>query len=403
MFKVLLSNFKKQKINSIVVMVFVIISALMMICGITVSQEAKTFYQDKIKSTNGLENECYLEITNNDRLTNYFLENIIKREEVNAYYYLTDFVAKEANGTNDVNVYVYAQNPSEEYDLFKPYSIDESITNPIYLSSIFDINLNYKIGDSYELQISTDKGEVVIPYIVGGFYEDLKAPYNARAKLPNKEYTRLTTNYNLKLDRGVAFSFNEGVDIYKFAASRVTEVRTYAKVHEIFNGIDANDFLGPLNFYSITVIEDSLMSTANILSAILIAFSFIIIIISLAVIWFSITSNIQDDVKTLGIYKSIGYTNTNLRVIILIQYLFIVLIGCILGIIGGALLLPLISNIIGDTVCLVWSTIPNALSIALALIAPLVIISLVVYLITRKLNTVSPVVSMRQGVPSPRL
>lgn len=394
MYKVLLSNFKKQKINGVIVILFVLISAMMMVCGITISQKSGGFYQEKIKEINGLDHNVYLDINNVDTASDYFIDRISKSPQIDKFYKMTDFLV---DGPFGFGVWIHPMIESEEYDLFKPYAIDETIENPIYLSYTLERDWNIKIGDEFEIQVKGEKATAIKTYTVGGFYESLREPYTSSAKLPNEAYDAIVEEFGIKVAKGVAFSLKEGYDYIKFWSECANEVSTFAKSIEIIFEVPIF-----ISFYgnSVQYIVQSVLSFANILSAILIAFSFIIILISICVIWFSITSNIQDDIKKLGIYKSIGYTNTNLRVIMLIQYLILVLIGSILGIIAGILLLPLLTSIIGDTSCLIWNVSVSPLSVVLGLVAPIIIISLVVYLITRKLNKISPVVSMRRGVES---
>lgn len=398
MYKVLLSNLKKQRINSLIVVLFVLISAMMMICGVTVAEQSGDLYEDKLADVNGLRYGFYINIDNDKVLTNAIINNIASRQEIDASYFMRDFRADFADH-DEFSLFVHPETESEEYDLFKPYAIDKSVENPIYISAMTERDYKYKIGDKLRLNVKMKGGMQTMTFTVGGFYESLREPYNSAAVLPNETFDKISDNLaENEMQYGLAFGLKPNVSPEKFMANCMTSVLLYQKLAEEIRGLESGALSASIYGQSADATAQSLMSFANILSAVLIAFSFIIIIISLCVIWFSITSSIQDDIHTLGIYKSLGYTNNNLRGIMLVQYLFLVLIGSILGIVGGVLLLPVLTGIIAGTVCLQWTATISALGGVFAVIAPLAIIAAVVFLITGKVNKISPVVSMRQGM-----
>ncbi len=145
---------------------------------------------------------------------------------------------------------------------------------------------------------------------------------------------------------------------------------------------------------------DSTRSFIMILGAALIAFAVLIAMIVALVIAFLVRSSIMDDVRNLGVWKSLGYTTNMLRLSYLAIYGVISGICMIVGIILGITLMPTFVNIITDMARLECRKAIglNVGSVFVAIALIIAVISVVVMLATSRVKRVTPLSAMRNNI-----
>ena len=139
---------------------------------------------------------------------------------------------------------------------------------------------------------------------------------------------------------------------------------------------------------------------SRIIASIVVAFSVIVVIISLVVIRFRIINSIEDDIKNIGALKAMGYTSKNLILSYITQFGLICIGGIVLGVALAELILPIISQSLAAQSGMIGKP---QLSVVLVLILSLImlgVITLTVYMTTRRIKKLHPIVALRNGFES---
>ena len=136
---------------------------------------------------------------------------------------------------------------------------------------------------------------------------------------------------------------------------------------------------------------------SDIIMGILLVFILILATVVIIVMGHSISTGIEMDYTNLGILKSQGFSNSKIRLSILLQYLIAEVIGSILGILCG---LPLIGSItsIFDTISgCITETHPAFVKTLLYLLAIIEISVVFILIVTHKICKVSPIRAISGG------
>lgn len=135
----------------------------------------------------------------------------------------------------------------------------------------------------------------------------------------------------------------------------------------------------------------------NIISALLIIFLVCLMAVSLLVIRHNIISGIELDYTDLGIYKAMGFTSGQIRLVITLRYLIAQIIGIILG---TALSIPVVLLFGRVFNPLVGVPVKGGLEIVSSMLIILLLLAvsvLFIFFSTRKVMKVSPIKAIRGG------
>lgn len=132
-----------------------------------------------------------------------------------------------------------------------------------------------------------------------------------------------------------------------------------------------------------------------ILAALLILIGVCLILIALLVLRFNLIFTMEEQYQEIGILKAIGFRNLSIKNIYLVKYLFIVLVGSLLGLL---LSIP-VSNIMIEAVSknIIMESGTNLLINLICAIFIVILVLLFCYFCTRKLNKVSAITAIRNG------
>ena len=136
----------------------------------------------------------------------------------------------------------------------------------------------------------------------------------------------------------------------------------------------------------------------SIMSIMVIVFAFIIVIVCLTMIRFRISNSIEEDMPAIGSLKATGFTSWQIRAGLWAQYLMVALFGAFVGVPLTYVVLPLVRRIIAMQTGLAWQ---QGLDIPLNIIAVSVValvVSGLVFICSRKIKSIDPVVAIRGGV-----
>jgi len=115
-----------------------------------------------------------------------------------------------------------------------------------------------------------------------------------------------------------------------------------------------------------------------------------------------VNSAIRSDYKMIGMLKSQGFTNWNVNMVYLVQFILITLIAVPLGLLGSYFMVQLIFKSLISAI--------GAVNFGVSLLGPAILtfftflvgILLITYLTARKASKISPVTAIRYGGPPPK-
>jgi len=271
------------------------------------------------------------------------------------------------------------------YTVFEPESFTGALkSNEVLVPIDFRDNYDLVVGDEIEYS-----GTV---FSIAGFYEDpiCGSPFyhTKRVLLSNELYQELDDNVVEKSLQRVTFL---NIDI-----ENIEDLRTaIADLDESFD--DSSKSVFAFNQYRLT---SARTMVPRIILAVLILFSFFLLGIMSLVVRYAILAAIEEDYSSLGVMKAIGFKGINLTILLLFQYLFIVLVGMVIGLVGAYLLTPPIGTYLMATSGIVWLGSAGIMVTLIISLSFLVFVSLIVLSQTRKARKVKPIEAIVYGKKS---
>lgn len=150
--------------------------------------------------------------------------------------------------------------------------------------------------------------------------------------------------------------------------------------------------------FSIDEMRSGCTMLVTILSAILFAFSFIIVIVVWIVIRFRIANHIEGQMQNIGALGALGYTGKQIKWSIALEFLMIGLVGTVLGILASYGMLNLLSGLIVSSMGVVWKNGNHGLIDIISAAVVMAVVLLVSQRASGKAAGILPVKALRRGI-----
>lgn len=386
-----INNIKKSKNAAITLIILIMLSIAFSYIGSSVVLNLGSFFDNKVKELNDA-NVSF--ITNNNDVfekTYSFLKNNAHTKKVETEDILSLDTASFKSGNKDITtqfVICDADNKRTLSSLTLIEKAKEKPQNSIFLSYNFKAGFGYKVGDKITIK-SNNKSKTFTVY---GFFEDTLYSNNSdtlisKAYLFHDDYEKLKTSFPItkcKILKAKTDTTSNAHLVRKLCVDNLSK-ELAGKQYNI-EGADSVTAKGSLYEYT------------GILMAILIAFSIVLVVIALIVIGFSIVTYIEDNIKNIGVLQAIGYVNSQVISISLMQFMIIAVLGSILGIIIAFRATPFVSNIVSSMAGLNWASKINVSEALLCVISVLLLVLLITYLSARRIKKITPIVALRSGM-----
>ena len=419
MWSIIKSHFHKGKTGFFITGLFIILSVFMMIIGLSICLGMDGLYTNaKILSNSP---DCWIEVYESaDGETLPMFKNILdNRDDIKKYdvqsIYRLDSQEKEDHN-NRMMVYApsgstigfnswIALNIDDESNMFRPRLRDcvEKEGYKIYLTGNLIESSIINVGDEF---IYINNGKQYKGYVAGK-YDDMTRIYNQDQVYISgdfyEEITRLSINdvniakrYNINIEFNLASekantqAQYELRDVFVNALAQFNEER-FAK-DPTAKGIYCN--------YSMRdVFKNGTRGFILLLGSAMTAFAIIVAVIVAIVIAFLVRSNVLDEVRNLGVWKSLGYTTSQLRLSYLAIYSVISGVCILVGAILGVSLMPTFVQIITSMARLDCSKAigVNVGAIFIAILLVVAVVACVVYLATARVKAITPLSAMRNN------
>lgn len=267
----------------------------------------------------------------------------------------------------------------------------------VYLPDIFKAVSGYQLNDIIELKYTDEKtqAEKTLSFTVKGYTEDIFFSSTDTGVmgfyLPADTYQKVENILNNPIYRThVVFANLDNVDNASVIESGIREILNLNSASLI-----AGDMSSTFVAIDLELIELSRCMMASMVSAMMVVFSMIIVIVCLLVVRFRIVNSIEEDIMKIGSLKSIGYTSRQIILSVLFQFLLIAGIGSIIGITLSYPALPAVSTVFEQQSGLKWEQGFDGIISSAAFFILLLIVTLVALIAANHISKLSPINALR--------
>lgn len=396
MFKLVKAHFHKDKAVLTAFLVILVVAVTLLHTGLMVAR-FDTMYDDKTKEKNvpdamyfvlGDEEEIGKQLSDNDTVMSSYLVDMI----------FPDVVKLSVNSGKEKDVegifFVDKENETVYQDL-NYVEKDDSITGPSISVNVYTAySEGLRVGDKVKIS-HQDLGEYDLT--VSGIYEDLFCgqrysyyssiiDHETYKKISEKAETATSGNGMPFSMQFLCASFIDGADI---DTSTTSVQDSLIKAGIYCNGY--NKELAKAGYTGIT----------NVIAAFMASFSAIIMVIAFIMIVFTVNTNINRDIANIGALRAVGFTISQVRRSLMIEYSIVAAVACILGISASYLLFPVLEEYaIKQLSGLVWNG-GFRPEMSFPVFAGIVIVMLAVtFAATHLIRNIHPATALRFGLES---
>ncbi len=254
----------------------------------------------------------------------------------------------------------------------------------IYLPIIYKSN-DIAVGKPFEISI----GSHAVEYTVCGFFNsvmtgshncgltELLLTADKYAELETLSYAPKATFCSVRL-----YDKSENVDFEAALKSAVSG--SFPNLNMISNGYD--------------MVVQARYISQGICSSVISAMALFVLLIALVVIVSNIANYIQVNIKNLGALKAVGYTSRQLIFSLLLQFLGLTLITAIVGVGLSYGIFPALNAMMISQTGMPYAVSFLPLPVLISLVILGGAVALAVWLASRKIKKIEPIVALRAGV-----
>ncbi|WP_054940361.1 ABC transporter permease [Paenibacillus ihuae] len=383
------SNIRKRKSSTATLFLLILLAVLLLNIGLSVTLKLNSFQEQKM-----------VELKTPDMIS-YFSDNEHLKEYealVNNYPYTDQWEKESALLLSEVKI-KYGQSETttgllvlnaEQQRTMAPFNtitpVKSFSSDQIFLPYIFHVGGGYNVGDS--LTITYEKA--VYTYKIGGFIEEpLTGTFTNGAM---KVFLAGDSYRELEESTGTTSRVT-------FLSATMTEADKTEKLIQLLG--EELTASGTKGNFSIMSAESGIAGNSvfvNFLTAILIVFALIMVVISLIVIRFQILEHIEDNMQNIGVLKANGYTSWQIISALLLQFMWITLAAGVPGVAATTLVMPFAGNLISTSIGLMWPPASGMLSSALSVAIITGMVMLVTFLSSKRIRIITPIAALQSGL-----
>lgn len=383
------SNIRKRKSSTATLFLIILLAILLLNIGLSVTLKLNSFQEQKMA-----------ELQTPD-LISYFADNehLKKHEDLVKNYPYTDKWENEPSlllsevklkyGDSETTTGLLLLNAAQQRTMAPLKTISplkSGNTAQIYLPYIFHVGGGYSVGDN----LSFTYEKAVYTYKIGGFIEEPLSGTFTNGAL--KVFLSGSAYRELAERAGTTVRYN-------FLSATMTDPAKAEKLSQLLG--EQLTASGTKGTFSVMSAESGIAGNrvfVNFLTAILIVFALIMVVISLIVIRFQILEHIEDNMQNIGVLKANGYTSWQIISALLLQFMLISLGAAIPGIAATALVMPYAGNLISTSIGLRWPPATGMLSASLSVAVVTGMVLLVTFLSSKRIRMISPIAALQNGL-----
>jgi putative ABC transport system permease protein len=388
------NNIRKAKVATATLIILIAIATIFLYVGISVLANLDTFIDGKNAETNGAH---FISITDgsHDAAIDQIYESIdsyVSGEREEGLMSMSSKYQNVDTGEEAYSLSTLFLNRETPRNISRVTIIDEAEQIPengVIVPYVLKIANGYKTGDTLKYMVDDNTIELKI----AGFYEDLMfaSPSNVsmyKLYVGDKQFNDLLNQpvYGSKCSYSAVITS----DIHNTEAFESQFTKDLKTVWPGRSGSYATLSYGTMKIGVAVFI--------NIIMAVLVAFSIIILAIAAIVIKFSTTTHIENNIKNIGALEAMGYTSGQILGSILVEYLLITAVGFAVGLGASVLISPVITNVVSSSIGLRWTTgiYPRTVLISLGVI--MIAVLGISYFSAFKIKKITPLTALRNGI-----
>ena len=278
---------------------------------------------------------------------------------------------------------------TRKMNFFEVVKEDASITaNYVYLPYQFNTSGGYEIGDTYEFENSGKK----YSYKVRGFTNVVYGGGNNTGRyefvIDDASYKRIWDEDHDKAESIVIiYDLKDGVESGAFRI-RISNEMLKVNPNTELDGCPLDVVISNRTFIGLIVAVSILVLTS-------------LIVIAVAMMLANCISNyVNENMKTLGALKAIGYTGKDIKLSLVIWFLALAVIASITGMVLSYVLMPVFAGIMIGQMGLSYSVSFNLMATFIPIAFVIFFALIVTVLSARKIGKIQPIVALREGIES---
>jgi len=386
------SNIKKGKSAAISLFILIFIAALLLTIGMTLLTQMSSFYDNKVADLQDPHAAIILDSSSYKPSYEHFIKNYsgIEKTEKEDILLLTTAKIKYGDSEMSSGVAIASIDHARSFPSMNLIEkLDSTTDSDIYMPYNFKASGGYSLGDTFNIHYQNSN----YSYRVAGFFEATMLGGNnmsiIKFLLPQLAYDTLHEKLGEQVN-GILISV-----IFKDSSQSSSFINDYKKLISNLEVSAQSPYFWEIDIETVKSVNTM---TINLIATILVAFSIVIVLVSLIVIKFRVTNSIDDGMINIGVLKAIGYTSKQILLSILLQFMLITIFAGVLGTISSYVIMPVFGKMITSLSGLIWiQKFSPALNLfSIFVVAVLVLI--VVLFSSLRIHKLLPVAALRGGI-----
>lgn len=378
------ANIRKSKSQTISLLMFTLIAAMFLNIGLVLYSGMGSFFYERAEE---LHTEHFMAIySNSDAVLDatHYIENYPAVTETETQIVVGGLGGYSMNGMENV-AYVYFAHMDENQKLGVPSLIGDSGTltgNSIYIPYFMALNGGLMVDDDFTVTLLGTE----MTFTIAGFTEEMLLG------------AQLNTMHRFYVSDE---KFNELLNQFPDGSCSLVSARFENVDEAVFLQADFNKNVSFDGLYFTLNIDDAKAARtmiSNIASVLVVAFSLILLIVSLILIRFRIANSIDENMTNIGALKAVGYRNRQIVSSVVAQFCVTTFVGSIAGIAVSYALIPLVIEIMKPSIALVWTPDFDITMAFISLILIFFAVSVTAFLSARRISKLHPLIALRGGL-----
>ncbi len=399
LWKYAFANIKKTKSASLTLFIMFFIAAFLLNVGLLVLFNYQSHFANLTKELNA--SDLYYSITSEqytDDVKDYFFNdpNITQIEDHEGLFLEPEITFKKKS--KEFKVLFLNKDTQRTISKWKYVgkyleTEDMGVYVPDYFRAVGGYQLNDEIKLTYLDKTTNQPKELVLT--IKGYIEDI---YFSSLELAFASFYVSEQTYNilesaLELDAIKTHILYANVLDLNAASKLVDTLNEYLKANHPETVSVMNSLIFMVLDLGLVKLSRTIM--ASMVAILMVVFAVIVVIVCLLVVRFRIINTVEEDVVKIGSLKATGYTNKEIMLSLLIQFLSIASLGSVLGLFSSYFSLPAVSYVFQQQSGLRWVQGFDPFISLVVILFIIVVVASVAYFAARKVNRLSVINALR--------
>lgn len=388
------NNIKKAKVATATLIILIAIATIFLYVGISVLANMDRFIDQKNAQTNGAHLISITDGSHDQEIQDIYQSiasySYSEREEgmmSMSSVFQNINTGEEANSIPAVFLNLDTARKISQVKIIDP--AENMPKNGVIVPYVLKVANGYQTGDTLKLTVDDASTE----FAIAGFYEDLMF-----ASPSNVSMYKLYVGEQQLQEFLAQPQFGSKCSYFAVMTTDINNTEAFESeyVKETKNRLP--DGTGSYVSICYGTTKTGVAIFINIIMAVLVSFSIIILAIAAIVIKFSTTTHIENNIKNIGTLEAMGYTTRQILNSILVEYLLMTAVGFMVGLGAALLISPVITNVVSSSIGLRWATGLYPLAVLVSLAVIMLAVLGISYFSAAKIKKITPLTALRSGI-----